>query len=260
MEIPSLIGKYEVIEFLGGSQSQMYRARDTVMDRPVVLKILSAEASSDAEFKARFLDEAREASVVESGEHEGRFYIVIRVRESPTPSILRVSLVTYAAVLFTTAIAIGAWLWMRKAPDIPIEPSPRGQGGALVSSMVLIPGDKPFYIDVAAVTGAEFCAVIHCGGAPTAPNLPAVNMTVAQARQYASYKGKRLPTALEWEKAARDSNPSYRTAGNVWELVEDPGARSVEALSIFAGVLRPPRPVPEGSSAKDVGFRCAKDL
>jgi len=272
MQVPSLIGKYELIEFLGGSAPQVYRARDTAMDRPVVLKILSVEASSDAEFKARFIEEAREASVLEFGEHEGRFYIVIRIRESPTPSILRVSLVVYAAVLLTTAIAVGTWLWMRKAADIPIAPSPRGMGGALVSPMIPIPGGmflagadknpvtlKPFFIDTTAVTNADFCAVIHCAESPTAPDLPAVNMTVAQAREYASYKGKRLPTALEWERAARDANPAYRMVGNIWELVENPGAPGAQALSIFAGVLRPPRPIPEGSSARDVGFRCAKD-
>ena len=66
MQVPSLIGKYELIEFLGGSAAQVYRARDTAMDRPVVLKILSVEASSNAEFKARFIEEAREASVLES--------------------------------------------------------------------------------------------------------------------------------------------------------------------------------------------------
>jgi len=258
MEIPSFIGKYEVLEFLGGSQSQMYRARDTVMDRPVVLKMLSAEASSNADFKARFLAEAREASVVESGEHEGSFYIVIRIRESPTPSILRLSLVTYAAVLLTTAIAIGAWLWMRKAPDIPIEPSPRRQGGALVSSMILIPGDKPFYIDTAEVTNAEFCAVIHCADTSRRPELPAVNITVAEARQYASYKGKRLPTAAEWERASSVENPAYQHAGNsIWEMVEGAGPHQASALSRVPGAIAVP--VPEGYSSEHVGFRCARD-
>jgi hypothetical protein len=272
MEIHSLVGKYELIEFLGGGASQMYRARDTAMDRPVVLKILSVEASSDAEFKARFIEEAREVSVLEFGEHEGRFYIVIRLRESPTPSILRLSLVVYAAVLLTTAIAVGTWLWMRKAADIPIGPSPRGAGGVLVSPMILIPGGtflagadrhpvtlKPFYIDTTEVTNADFCSIIHCADISLAPDLPAVNMTVAQAREYASYKGKRLPTALEWERAARDANSAYRTAGNIWELVEGPSAPGAQALFIFAGVLRPARPIRQGSSAPDVGFRCAKD-
>jgi hypothetical protein len=185
----------------------------------------------------------------------------VRVRESATPSILRLSVAVYAAVLLTTALAVGAWVWMRKAGDIPIEPSPHLPGGALVSRMVLIPADatgKSFYIDATDVTNAEFCAVIHCADTTLPPNLPAVNLTVAQALQYASYKGKRLPTAVEWQRAARDAPRPYR-AGNVWELVEEPGAPNAEALAISAGQLQPPRSIPERYAAPDVGFRCVKD-
>jgi hypothetical protein len=186
----------------------------------------------------------------------------VRVRESPTPNILRLSLVVYAAVLLTTAIAVGTWLWMRKAADIPIEPSPHLPGGAIVSRMILIQGDatvKPYYIDTTEVTNAEFCAIIHCADASLTPSFPAVNMTVAQARQYASYKAERLPTELEWERAARDASPRFQMRGNVWDLVEGRGTSSAEALVVFAGELKPPRPIPEGFSAPDVGFRCAKD-
>lgn len=86
MQLPSSIGKYELIEFLGGGMSQVYRARDTVIDRPVVVKLLTVEACSDAEAKARFLQEARVAgniqhenivSVFDFGEHEGRPFIVM---------------------------------------------------------------------------------------------------------------------------------------------------------------------------------------
>jgi len=183
----------------------------------------------------------------------------VRVRESPGPSILRLSLIVYAAVMLTTAIAVGTWLWMPKSADIPIEPSPRAQGGKIVSSMILIPGGKAFYIDAAEVTNEEFCAVIHCADASRSPGLPAVNVTVAQARQYASYKGKRLPTALEWERATLGANPRFQRAGNIWELVEGPAAPNAEALASVGGALKPARPIPEGYSAPDVGFRCVKD-
>jgi hypothetical protein len=191
---------------------------------------------------------------------------LVRVRESPTPSILRLSLVVYAAVALTTVLAVGTWVWMRKAGDIPIEPSPHLPGGAMVSRMILIPSqtfqDKParkqFYIDTAEVTNAEFCAIIHCADASLAPGLPAVNMTAVQAREYANYKGKRLPTALEWERAARDANPAYRMARDVWDLVESPAGPIAEALG-SDGVLKPARLIPERYSAPDIGFRCVKD-
>src|SRR5580692_11097989 len=86
MQIPAIVGKYELLEFLGGGMSHVYRARDTVIDRPVVVKLLTVDACRDVEAKARFLQEARLAghiqhenivSVFDFGEHEGRPFIVM---------------------------------------------------------------------------------------------------------------------------------------------------------------------------------------
>lgn len=86
MQLPATVGKYELLEFLGGGMSHVYRAHDTVIDRPVVVKLLTIDACQDAEAKARFLQEARLAgniqhenivSVFDFGEHEGRPYIVM---------------------------------------------------------------------------------------------------------------------------------------------------------------------------------------
>ena len=86
MQIPAIVGKYELLEFLGGGMSHVYRARDTVIDRPVVVKLLTEDACRDTEAKARFLQEARLAgniqhenivSVFDFGEHEGRPFIVM---------------------------------------------------------------------------------------------------------------------------------------------------------------------------------------
>ena len=86
MQLPAIVGKYELLEFLGGGMSHVYRARDTVIDRPVVVKLLTVDACHDAEAKARFLQEARLAgniqhenivSVFDFGEHEGRPFIVM---------------------------------------------------------------------------------------------------------------------------------------------------------------------------------------
>src|SRR5215472_9362293 len=86
MQLPASIGKYELSEFLGGGMSEVYRGRDTIIDRPVVVKILTVEAASDTEAKARFLQEARLAGNIQHenivrvfnfGEFEGRPYIVM---------------------------------------------------------------------------------------------------------------------------------------------------------------------------------------
>src|SRR5438270_5366059 len=86
MELPSRIGKYELLEFLGGGMSHVYRARDTLIDRPVVVKILTDLSNSDSGARMRFLQEARLAgniqhenivSVFDYGEHDGCPYIVM---------------------------------------------------------------------------------------------------------------------------------------------------------------------------------------
>jgi len=86
MELPATIGKYELLEFLGGGMSHVYRARDTVIDRAVVVKILTDSGCQDADTKARFLQEAKLAggfqhenivSVFDYGEYQGKPFIVM---------------------------------------------------------------------------------------------------------------------------------------------------------------------------------------
>jgi formylglycine-generating enzyme required for sulfatase activity/tRNA A-37 threonylcarbamoyl transferase component Bud32 len=86
MELPARISKYELQELLGGGMSRVYRARDTVIGRTVVVKILTEQACKEAEAKARFLQEARVAGnishdniirVYDFGEEEGRPFMVM---------------------------------------------------------------------------------------------------------------------------------------------------------------------------------------
>ncbi len=86
MEQPKRVGKYELREYLGGGMSQVYKAWDPVMHRTVVVKILTAEATADADAKARFLREAQTAGglthdnvirVYDFGEEDGRPYMVM---------------------------------------------------------------------------------------------------------------------------------------------------------------------------------------
>ncbi len=86
MELPARIGKYELQELLGGGMSRVYRARDTVLGRTVVVKILTEQAAREPEAKARFLREAQVAgnlahdniiAVYDFGEESGRPYMVM---------------------------------------------------------------------------------------------------------------------------------------------------------------------------------------
>jgi serine/threonine-protein kinase len=82
------LGKYEIIEVIGnGATAEVYRARDTVLDREVALKVLHPALVIDVTAFERFLQEARAAAglfhpniatVLDTGEAEGRFYIAMR--------------------------------------------------------------------------------------------------------------------------------------------------------------------------------------
>jgi formylglycine-generating enzyme required for sulfatase activity len=132
-----------------------------------------------------------------------------------------------------------------------------------------------FYMDETEVSNADFaeyCVAAGCPAPKGAPDLPVVRVTVAQARDFAKWKGKRLPTALEWERAARGTGGEkfpwgdavdvslanvagkalmpvksyaayhgiYQMAGNAWEIVEGEITPSARALASFATLLKPP--------------------
>src|SRR5262245_59779583 len=61
------LGSYEILEPLGkGGMGEVYRARDTKLEREVAIKVLPAALASDAERLARF---EREAKVLASLNH-----------------------------------------------------------------------------------------------------------------------------------------------------------------------------------------------
>ena len=56
----SRIGPYEVVSAIGaGGMGEVYRARDTRLDRTVAIKVLTGALAADAESRARFEHEAR---------------------------------------------------------------------------------------------------------------------------------------------------------------------------------------------------------
>ena len=147
--------------------------------------------------------------------------------------------------------------------------------GSFLSGEHNTPAALPaFYIDQTEVSNADFseyCKTAGCPAPSGAPDLPVVRVTIAQAREYAASKGKRLPTALEWERAARGTEGAkypwgdnedkslanvagtalkpvksytayrdiYQMAGNAWEMVEGTIKPSERSVASFAKLLKP---------------------
>ncbi len=54
------LGPYEIGSAIGaGGMGEVYRARDTRLDRTVAIKVLASHLAGDAELRARFEREAR---------------------------------------------------------------------------------------------------------------------------------------------------------------------------------------------------------
>src|ERR1700712_3121714 len=59
------LGRYLIEQRIGvGGMGEVYRARDTRLERTVAIKILPDETAADSSFRRRFLNEARTASAL----------------------------------------------------------------------------------------------------------------------------------------------------------------------------------------------------
>src|SRR5262249_30724592 len=88
------LGAYEILSPLGqGGFGEVYKARDTRLDRIVAVKILSETVARDAQFRERFNREARVISQLDHphicklfdvGEHHGMAFLVMQYLEGET--------------------------------------------------------------------------------------------------------------------------------------------------------------------------------
>jgi eukaryotic-like serine/threonine-protein kinase len=113
-----LAGRYQLQDLAGrGGMSSVYRARDSVLERTVAIKILHEHFSDDPEYVERFKREARAlaqlnhpniVTVIDRGEFEGRQFIVfehvdgetlkaLSEREGPLPVDQAIALVHQVA-------------------------------------------------------------------------------------------------------------------------------------------------------------------
>ena len=88
------LGPYEIQAPLGaGGMGEVYKARDTRLDRTVAIKVLPEHVASDPDFKQRFEREAKTISslnhphictLYDVGEHEGTTFLVMEYLEGDT--------------------------------------------------------------------------------------------------------------------------------------------------------------------------------
>src|SRR5215471_9907230 len=88
------LGPYEIQSALGaGGMGEVYKARDTRLDRVVAIKVLSATLASDPQFRERFDREARAISQLDHphictlhdvGEHNHTSFLVMQYLEGET--------------------------------------------------------------------------------------------------------------------------------------------------------------------------------
>jgi Tol biopolymer transport system component len=90
----SRLGPYEILDPIGsGGVGEVYKARDTRLNRTVAVKVLSPEFAADPEFRERFDREARAVSALDHphicalydvGEQDGLAFLVMQYLEGET--------------------------------------------------------------------------------------------------------------------------------------------------------------------------------
>ncbi len=76
------LGPYEIVSPLGsGGMGEVYKARDTRLDRTVAIKVLPADVANDPDLRARFEQEARAIAALD----HPHICAIYDVGEAPNP-------------------------------------------------------------------------------------------------------------------------------------------------------------------------------
>jgi len=88
------LGPYEILSLIGaGGMGEVYRARDTRLDRSVAVKVLAPQLATEADFRARFTREAKAISALspphicglyDIGRDHDTDYLVLELLEGET--------------------------------------------------------------------------------------------------------------------------------------------------------------------------------
>jgi eukaryotic-like serine/threonine-protein kinase len=218
----------------------------------------------------------------------------------PAPASARPAWIIPVVLLALAGVAAGGYFaFTSKTPSVT--PAATGPAGPTLpksiptpsGEMVLVPAgvflsgkdkremDLPaFYVDKTEVTNAAYLAFSKATNRPLPdgfpedkPDYPVVNISIIDAQQYAAWAGKRVPNAMQWEKAARGTDGrlypwgdepdatranvsgairpandfaqgaspcgALQMVGNVWELVEHLSNPEPGALEMFGKLMKP---------------------
>ena len=103
------LGPYEVIAPLGeGGMGEVYRARDTRLDRTVAVKVLTGALASDAESRQRFEEEARAIAALNDPQVKQGFEAagaeVMTMELEPAKKFLHDEIIKYRDIIIKAGI------------------------------------------------------------------------------------------------------------------------------------------------------------
>ena len=94
LESGQKLGPYEILTRLGaGGMGEVYKAKDTRLDRFVAIKVISASIANDSRLRERLEREAKAISqlthpnlgrLYDVGEHEGTYFLVLEFLDGAT--------------------------------------------------------------------------------------------------------------------------------------------------------------------------------
>jgi serine/threonine-protein kinase len=129
--------------------------------------------------------------------------------------------------------------------DMVLVPGGEAKLGANGASVRFVPS---FYIDRTEVANRDyrrFCRETRrpepLGLTGAAADLPVVNVSLADAKAFAAWAHKRLPTGMEWEKAARGANGQKFPWGDEFRM---------DAANVLPAPGMPGHPMPVASHAR----------
>jgi len=159
-------------------------------------------------------------------ENDGSFFIVtdeeeqqvspvidsVETEEEPVPSVIEAEKILEDMVLIEEG---NFWIGSDEDPDSDCCPSHEIYTGAYYIDKYPVTNSK--YRDFIEATGYRSQGGWESNFDPHLENHPVANVTYNDAVKYARWAGKRLPSEVEWEKAARGSDKRKYPWGNIWD-------------------------------------------